>query len=68
VITGNVVLFPRVKTLFAGQDVMASLSDEQRAILAAAAEDAYAFATRATSEDFRAFLRGRRRSLDRLGG
>jgi TRAP-type C4-dicarboxylate transport system substrate-binding protein len=55
VVTGNVVLFPRVNTLFAGQDLMASLSDEQEAILAAAAEEAYAFATSATTEDFRAF-------------
>ena len=55
VVTGNVVLFPRVNTLFAGQDLMASLSDEQAAILAAAAEEAYAFATSATTEDFRAF-------------
>ena len=55
VVTGNVVLFPRVNTLFAGQDLMASLSDEQEAILAAAAEEAHAFATSATTEDFRAF-------------
>jgi TRAP-type transport system periplasmic protein len=55
VVTGNVVLFPRVNTLFAGQDLMASLSDEQEAILAAAAEEAYAFATSAATEDFRAF-------------
>ena len=58
VVSGNVVLFPRVNTLFAGQDLMASLSDEQEASLAAAAEEAHAFATSATSataEDFRAF-------------
>jgi len=55
VVTGNVVLFPRVNTLFAGQDLVAALSDEQEAILAAAAEEAYAFATSATTEDFRAF-------------
>jgi TRAP-type C4-dicarboxylate transport system substrate-binding protein len=55
VVTGNVVLFPRVNTLFAGQDLMASLSDEQEAILAAAAEETHAFATSAATEDFRAF-------------
>ena len=55
VVTGNVVLFPRVNTLFAGQDLMASLSDEQEAILSAAAEETHAFATSATTEDFRAF-------------
>jgi TRAP-type C4-dicarboxylate transport system substrate-binding protein len=55
VVTGNVVLFPRVNTLFAGQDLMDSLSDEQQAILAAAAEETQAFATSATTEDFRAF-------------
>ena len=55
VVTGNVVLFPRVNTLFAGQELMGSLSDEQRAILAAAAEEAHAFATSATTEDFGAF-------------
>ena len=55
VITGNVVLFPRVNTLFAAQDVMASLSDEQEAILAAAAEEAYAHTASATTEDFGAF-------------
>jgi len=55
VVTGNVVLFPRVNTLFAGQDLMASLSDEQEAILAAAAEETHAFATSATAEDFQAF-------------
>ncbi len=55
VVTGNVVLFPRVNTLFAGQDLMDSLSDQQEAILAAAAEETYAFAASATMEDFRAF-------------
>jgi TRAP-type C4-dicarboxylate transport system substrate-binding protein len=55
VVTGNVVLFPRVNTLFAGQDLMDSLSDEQEAILAAAAEETQALATSATTEDFRAF-------------
>ena len=55
VVTGNVVLFPRVNTLFAGQDLMDSLSDEQAAILAAAAEETYAFAASTTIEDFRAF-------------
>jgi TRAP-type C4-dicarboxylate transport system substrate-binding protein len=54
-ITGNVVLFPRVNTLFAGQELMASLSDEQRAILAAATEETYAFATDSATEDFAAF-------------
>jgi TRAP-type C4-dicarboxylate transport system substrate-binding protein len=55
VVTGNTVLFPRVNTLFAGQDLMTSLSDEQEAILAAAAEEAQAFATSTTTEDFGAF-------------
>lgn len=55
VVTGNVVLFPRVNTLFAGQDLLSSLSDEQEAILAAAAEDTYGFATSAATEDFGAF-------------
>ena len=55
VVTGNVVLFPRVNTLFAGQDLMGSLSDEQEAILAAAAEEAHVFATSSTTEDFPAF-------------
>ena len=55
VVTGNVVLFPRVNTLFAGQDLMDSLSDEQETILAAAAEETHAFATSATTEDFRAY-------------
>jgi TRAP-type C4-dicarboxylate transport system substrate-binding protein len=55
VVTGNLVLFPRVNTLFAGQDLMASVSDEQGAILAAAAEEAQAFATSAATEDFAAF-------------
>ena len=36
-LTGNVMLFPRVNTLFAGEDAMASLSDPQRAILQDAA-------------------------------
>ena len=54
-VTGNVVLFPRVNTLFAGQDLMASLSDEQKAVLAAAVEETHAFATSATTEDSRAF-------------
>ncbi len=49
------VLFPRVNTLFAGQDLMASLTDEQQAILAAAADEAHEFATSATTEDFGAF-------------
>ena len=55
VLTGNVVLFPQVKTLFANQDLMGSLSDEQQAILAAAAEEAYTFATDAATEDSQAF-------------
>ena len=55
VVTGNVVLFPRINALFAGQDLMASLSDEQQAILAAAAKEAHAFATSAATEDFGAF-------------
>ena len=55
VVTGNVVLFPRVNSLFAGQDLMASLTDEQQAILAASAEEAHALATSATTEDFGAF-------------
>jgi TRAP-type C4-dicarboxylate transport system substrate-binding protein len=55
VVTGNVVLFPRVNSLFAGADLMASLSDEQEGILVAAAEDAYAFATSTVTEDFPAF-------------
>lgn len=55
VVTGNVVLFPRVNTLFAGQDLMGSLSDEQVQILAAAAEEAQAFATSSAIEDFGAF-------------
>lgn len=55
VITRNVVLFPRVNTLFAGQEMMASLSDEQKAILAAAAEDAQAIATELATEDVQAF-------------
>ncbi len=55
VVTGNVVLFPRVNTLFAGQALMESLSDEQRAILATAAEEAQAFATSSATEDFAAF-------------
>jgi TRAP-type C4-dicarboxylate transport system substrate-binding protein len=55
VVTGNVALFPRVNTLFAGQDLIASLSDEHKAILAAAAEDAYDFAASNTTEDFPAF-------------
>ncbi len=55
VITGNVVLFPRVNTLFVGQELMASLSEEQQAILAAAAEEAQAIATELASEDVQAF-------------
>ncbi len=55
VLTGNVVLFPQVKTLFANQDLMGALSDEQQAILAAAAEEAYTFATDAATEDSQAF-------------
>ena len=55
VITGNVVLFPRVNTLFAGQELMASLSEEQRGILAAAAEEAQAIATGLATEDVQAF-------------
>ncbi len=55
VITGNVVLFPRVNTLFAGQELMSSLSDTQREVLAAAADEAYSFASSARSEDFGAF-------------
>ena len=55
VITGNVVLFPRVNTLFAGQELMASLSDEQQAILAAAAEEAQALATEMVTEDVQPF-------------
>ena len=49
------MLFPRVNTLFAGQDLMASLSEDQAAILAAAAEEAQAFATNSAIEDFAAF-------------
>lgn len=55
VITGNVVLFPRVNTLFAGQELWASLSDEQRAILVAAAEEAQAVAAELATEDVQAF-------------
>ena len=55
VLTGNVVLFPQVKTLFANQDLMGALSDEEQAILAAAAEEAYTFATDAATEDSQAF-------------
>lgn len=55
VITGNVVLFPRVNTLFAGRELLASLSDEQQAILAAAAEEAQAVATDLAIEDVQAF-------------
>ncbi|MEX0985293.1 MAG: TRAP transporter substrate-binding protein DctP [Actinomycetota bacterium] len=40
VLTGNVVLFPRVNSLFAGEDLWASLTDEQTRILEAAAEQA----------------------------
>ena len=55
VITGNVVLFPRVNTLFAGQDLMGSLTDEQEAILFAAAEEAQAVAADLATEDVQAF-------------
>ncbi len=55
VITGNVVLFPRVNTLFAGPELMTSLSEDQRAILAAAVEEAQAIATELATEDARAF-------------
>jgi TRAP-type C4-dicarboxylate transport system substrate-binding protein len=55
VVTGNVVLFPRVNTLFAGQDLMGSLSEEQVEILFAAAEEAYGYTASATTEDFGAF-------------
>ena len=68
VVTGNVVLFPRVNTLFAGQDLMASLSDEQEAILAAAAEETYGVRHERGDRRLRSVLRGRRRGRDRLGG
>lgn len=55
VVTGNVVLFPRVNTLFAGQELMASLSDEQQAVLAAAAEEAQALAKELATEDVQPF-------------
>jgi TRAP-type C4-dicarboxylate transport system substrate-binding protein len=55
VITGNVVLFPRVNTLFAGQELWASYSDEQQAILAAAAEEVQAVAAELATEDVQAF-------------
>jgi TRAP-type C4-dicarboxylate transport system substrate-binding protein len=55
VVTGNVVLFPRVNTLFAGRELMATLSDEQQAILAAAAEEAQAVAAELATEDVQAF-------------
>jgi TRAP-type C4-dicarboxylate transport system substrate-binding protein len=55
VITGNVVLFPRVNTLFAGRELWASLSEEQQSILAAAAEEAQAVAAELATEDVQAF-------------
>lgn len=55
VVTGNVVLFPRVNTLFAGQELMATLSDEQQEILVTAAEEAQAVATEIATEDVQAF-------------
>ena len=55
VVTGNLVLFPRVNTLFARQELMASLSDEQQAILVAAVVEAQATATELATEDVRAF-------------
>jgi TRAP-type C4-dicarboxylate transport system substrate-binding protein len=51
VLTGNVVLFPRVNSLFAGEDLWASLTDEQQQILEAAAEQAQAVAASEATED-----------------
>ena len=68
VITGNVVLFPQVKTLFAGQDLMGSLSDEQEAILAAAARGRVRVRHERRERRLPSVLRCGRRSRDRLGG
>ncbi len=54
-LTGNVVLFPRVNTLFAGEDGLAALSDEQRTILEDAARATVEFAVAAQTEDIAAF-------------
>ena len=54
-LTGNVILFPRVNTLFASEDGLASLSDEQRTILEDAARATIDFAASTQSEDVTAF-------------
>jgi TRAP-type C4-dicarboxylate transport system substrate-binding protein len=54
-LTGNLVLFPRVNTLFASADGVASLSDEQRAILEDAARATIDFAVASTTEDVEAY-------------
>lgn len=50
ILTGNVVLFPRVNTLFTSADTLASLSDEQRAILEEAADATVDFSLAASTE------------------
>ena len=57
ILTGNVIFFPRVNTLFATADGLASLSDEQRAILeqAAGASVEFAGASSTQTEDVTAF-------------
>lgn len=56
ILTGNVIFFPRVNTLFATADGLASLSDEQRAILEQAAGASVDFAGASTqTEDVTAF-------------
>lgn len=51
ILTGNVVFFPRVNTLFASEDGLASLSDEQRTILEDAARATIDFAVASTRQE-----------------
>ena len=60
VLTGNVVLFPRVNVLFASDAAASSLSDAQRKILEQAATETYTFASETvpTSDTIDAFCSG----------
>ena len=60
VLTGNVVLFPRVNVLFASEATASSLSDAQREILEQAATETFTFASETvpTSDTIDAFCSG----------
>ena len=55
ILTGNVIFFPRVNSLFASAGRLASLTDEQRVILGEAADATVDFAIAASEEEVGAF-------------